>query len=103
MQDRDTPYTPDEQRVVNWLLTRMNNQIGAGTDPIGFVLASYEQIHSELQKAQALVVHCDQFIQDQEISCAETIYQSDRVIENAHEFIEGVCDILGYHECPEEE
>lgn len=102
-RDCETPYSPDEQRVADWLVTRMNNQIGAGTDPIGFVLASYEMIHSELKKAQALVKHCEQFIQDQEIHCAETVYQMDHVIENAHEFIEGVCDIVGYYEDPDQE
>lgn len=94
--DRDTPYSLDEQRVVDWLAARTNNQVGAGDDPIGFVLASYELIHTQLQQAQALAAHCEQFIQDQRISCAETVYQSDRVILNAYEFIEGVCDIVGY-------
>lgn len=99
--DRDTPYTPDEQRVAAWLVTRMNDQVGAGDDPIGFLLASYEQIHAELTQARKLVEHCEQFIQDQSISCAETVYQTDRVIENAYEFIEGVCDIVGYYEDPD--
>lgn len=101
MTDRDTPYTPEEQRVVDWLVARTHNTLGAGDDPIGFVLASYELIHSELQKAQALVAHCEQFIDEQHISCAEAIHQTDHVIENAHAFIEGVCDIVGYHMDPE--
>lgn len=99
---RETPYTQDEQRVADWLVSRLNNQMGAGDDPIGFVLASYEMIHSELQKAKTLVAHCEQFIQDQEIHCAETVYQMDHVIENAYSFIEGVCDIVGYYEDPDE-
>lgn len=45
---------------------------------------------------EALLVHCRNFITKQSISCAEAIYQSDWVIENAYEFIEGVCDIVGY-------
>lgn len=36
------------------------------------------------------------FVQEQRISCAETIYQSDRVIENAYEFIQRLCDVVGY-------
>lgn len=40
--------------------------------------------------------HCEDFIKKHNITCSETIYQTDRVIENAHEFVEGVCDIVGY-------
>jgi len=101
MPGRETEYSADEQRVAQWLVTRMNNQVGAGDDPIGFLLASYEQIHAELTQARKLVEHCEQFIQDQSISCAETVYQTDRVIENAYEFVEGVCDIVGYYEDPD--
>ena len=39
---------------------------------------------------------CNKFIKDNDISCSETIYQTDRVITNAHEFIEKICDIVGY-------
>lgn len=41
------PYTPDEQRVVEWLLKVSNNSIGGGDDPIGFLLASHEMINHE--------------------------------------------------------
>jgi GTP-dependent phosphoenolpyruvate carboxykinase len=99
--ERETSYSANEQRVADWLLSRTNNQVGAGDDPIGFVLASYELIHAQLAQAQALVAHCEQFIQDQRIHCAETVYQTDRVIQNAYEFIEGVCDILGYYDDPD--
>jgi hypothetical protein len=103
LMERDAPYTPDEQRVVDWLLARTQNHMGAGDDPIHFVLASYELIHDQLQQAQALIAHCEQFIQNQRIHCAETVYQSDRVIENAYAFIEGVCDHVGYYEDPDAE
>jgi len=43
------------------------------------------------------------FIEKQEVSCPEVIYQSDRVIENAYEFIEALVDIVGYYEYPEDE
>lgn len=39
---------------------------------------------------------CQNFIAAQEISCAECVYQSDRVIENAYEFIEDICNVVGY-------
>ena len=41
---------------------------------------------------------CKAFIKEQEISCAESVYQSDNVILNAYELIEGICEIVGYHE-----
>ena len=41
---------------------------------------------------------CRGFVEKQKISCAETIYQCDNVIENAAEFIERICDIVGYKE-----
>jgi GTP-dependent phosphoenolpyruvate carboxykinase len=96
--ERETPYTLDQQRVADWILARSHNQLGAGEDPIGFLLASYEQIHAELTLAQSLVKLCEKFVRDQHINCEETVYQSDRVIENAYEFIHHVCDIVGYHE-----
>lgn len=48
--DRDlvaNPYSLDEQRIVDWLIKRTQGMVGAGNDPIGFVLASYEQIWLE--------------------------------------------------------
>ena len=101
MPDCETEYSAHEQRVAQWLVTRMNNQVGAGDDPIGFLLASYEHMHTELLNTRKLVDHCEQFITTQRISCAETVYQTDRVIENAYEFVEGVCDIVGYYDDPD--
>ena len=43
-----------------------------------------------------LETFCREFIAAQRITCPETIYQTDRVIENAYEFIEGVCERVGY-------
>jgi hypothetical protein len=44
----------------------------------------------------ALLKICQDFIKNNKISCAETVYQTDRVIENVYEFIESVCNIVGY-------
>lgn len=38
----------------------------------------------------------EEFIDVNDIYCHETIYQSDNVIQNAYEFIERLCDIVGY-------
>lgn len=37
------------------------------------------------------------FIEEQKITCPETIVQSDRVVENAYDLIEELCDVVGYH------
>lgn len=36
------------------------------------------------------------FMQEQNITCAETIYQTDRVIEQAYDFIADLCEEVGY-------
>jgi hypothetical protein len=55
-----------------------------------------------MTKEEELLELCERFIQEQNIFCAETIYQSDHVIENAYEFIENVADIVGYLPSEEE-
>lgn len=51
-----------------------------------------------MSKEKELFKLCKKFIEEQDIHCAETVYQSDRVIENAYEFIEEICNIVGYVE-----
>lgn len=48
-----------------------------------------------LAKLKAIIQN---FVEKQEISCVETIYQTDRVIENAYELIENLVEIVGYKE-----
>lgn len=55
------------------------------------------------EKLMALWQHVEAFIENQKITCPETISQSDRVVENSYEFIEQCCNIVGYHEEEEEE
>lgn len=45
---------------------------------------------------------CEKFIDENDIGHPETIYQTDRVIERAYEFIENICDIVGYKEYEDE-
>jgi hypothetical protein len=45
----------------------------------------------------------ENFIQQEQINCPETIAQTDRVIENAYEFIENCCNVVGYYEYTENE
>lgn len=41
---------------------------------------------------------CRAFIRTHNISCAESIYQQDSVTEGGFEFIEGICERVGYLE-----
>jgi hypothetical protein len=56
-----------------------------------------------VKEMAALWNKCMQFIEAQHINCPETIYQTDWVIENAYEFIEQVCNIVGYKEYKDDE
>lgn len=58
--------------------------------------AKAERIKTELLEL------CRDFIEEQRITCAETVHQTDRVIENAYEFIGQVCELVGYHKDPDE-
>lgn len=60
-------------------------------------------MNAEEKQKDALWAVCKQFIEKQKISCAETIYQCDWVIENAYAFIKSVCDVAGYYRYPDED
>ncbi len=53
------------------------------------------------EKAEAVLQIVEQFVKDQSIHCAETIWQCDWVIENAYEFIDDLVSIAGF--LPDEE
>lgn len=55
-----------------------------------------------MTKEQELFDLCGRFVAEQQISCPEAVYQTDRVIENAYELIESICDIVGYYKYPDE-
>jgi hypothetical protein len=58
MTERDIiadPYRPDEQRVVDFIRERTQDQIGGGDDPIGFLLASYNMIMAERSPDQSFM------------------------------------------------
>ena len=56
-----------------------------------------------MNKQEELFNLCKKFIDQHHIHCAETIYQSDRIIENAYEFIEQICDVVGYVELEDDD
>ena len=49
-----------------------------------------------MTKAEKLLKICKKFRDDHDISCPETIYLCDNVIEDASEFIEQIMEIIGY-------
>jgi hypothetical protein len=55
------------------------------------------------EKALKLYDIVEQFIEDQDIWGEESVYQCDRVIENAYDFIAQLCDIVGYRELEPED
>lgn len=55
------------------------------------------------EQKEALWEAVTRFIDEQRISCAEAIAQNDDVITNAYEFIEELCEIVGYYEYDDEE
>jgi hypothetical protein len=54
-RDFDTkPYTADERKVVDYL-TRLTPDIGAGDDPITFLIASHVALRADLAEAEAQI------------------------------------------------
>lgn len=50
-----------------------------------------------------LVAIVREFIDKHDITCAETIYQTDRVMEEATTLIEALCDAVGYKKDPDDD
>lgn len=49
------------------------------------------------RRHRTLAAVCKKFINDNEITCAETIHSCDGIGENSYAFIEKICDLLGYY------
>lgn len=41
---------------------------------------------------------CRDFIRNNRITCNETIYQTDSVIQNSYELVKKMCEIVGYYQ-----
>ena len=55
MRDLDkNPYSPDEERVAKWIFDRPGG-VGAGDDPIGFLITSYEYLIEERARLRAIL------------------------------------------------
>lgn len=57
----------------------------------------------ELEKATQIVQIVKSYIEKHEISCAESIYQRDKIWETAPELVEELANIVGYYEYPEDD
>jgi hypothetical protein len=55
-----------------------------------------------MKNSKELYELCKNFIQENGITCEESIYQCDKIAENALEFIESICDLIGYEESEED-
>lgn len=63
------------------------------TDGNGF----NSEVCARIRRADAVLQAAEKFIREQRIGCADTVYQCDWVIENAYEFIQEVCEAVGYY------
>lgn len=52
----------------------------------------------DAEAAVAVLAKVREFVAAQRIYCPETVYQTDRVIVHAYDFIAELCDLAGYHE-----
>lgn len=55
---------------------------------------------SEQTVAEALALRAivKKFIEYNKIRCAESVYQTDCIAENSLDFIEELCEVVGYYE-----
>jgi hypothetical protein len=54
------------------------------------------------EQLRALLGVCSGFVEENKISCPEAVCQCDWVITNAYEFIEDICDVVGYDKTTDE-
>jgi len=64
MRDLETmPYSPAEQRVAGYL-TSICPDIGAGDDPIGFLMASHAQQRADMAEVAQKLIFVEQRLKD---------------------------------------
>lgn len=66
-------------------------------------MKNINKIINKIEQNNKLRTIVEEFITKQNIHCAEVVWQSDRVVENSYEFIQKLCDIVGYVKLPEED
>lgn len=58
------PYSEDEKRVADYLTVITNGQIGAGDDPIGFLIASHRYQVQITKDLNAEIIAYEKLIDD---------------------------------------
>lgn len=71
-------------------------------DMVSMSRGAIRSLVETIEQGRKLTAHCRKFVEDNNIHCKETVYQTDRVIENAYDFIAGVCEIVGYKKLEED-
>lgn len=61
-------HVSDRQRVVDWLAEHASD-VGAGDDPIGFILASYDLKIAEMNQMQATVASLEAIVNQSRKTC----------------------------------
>lgn len=56
-----------------------------------------EDLARDYLRKEKLWLLCEEFIEDNHISCGETIYQCDWVVEHSLKFIEKIAEIVGFY------
>lgn len=102
---RGGPHTPNRRWTdEDYAMTKMtggdNHPIRSKVRRNAQIGSPEEKTHGEIRKA--LYALCERFVVDNEIHCPEAIWQMDHVIGNAYEFIEEMCNIIGYAELNED-
>ena len=59
------------------------------------------KLRGEVERLQAVVKLCEEFVAKHEISCGESIYQMDRGDDDLA-FLDNVCALVGYFQEPAE-
>jgi len=62
-----------------------------------------KELNDLLRRYETLWVICQAYIKDHHISCSESIWQVDEILLNTPDFLEQICEIVGYHECDNED
>lgn len=57
------PYTPIEERAVEYILAITADQIGAGLDPVGFLIASHNALRERLAQQEAVIAAATELLE----------------------------------------
>ena len=82
---------PNDPEAVAAALKKWRKEHGV-LEPRKLYLSPNDEKHVQLWDL------CRKFVADNRISCPESVYQCDHVIEHGYEFISEVCKIVGFHE-----